>query len=139
PLRVLRYHRQCPCVVGVPAVGGALLAALAESPEPRTVAHLGPFQSSAATISAAAGEGGPLGVRSRCEPMIGGTVCINVCTYGSVGALGGSPPGATRPRGGSEPQSGQVIPPVLQLANTHVQAQILVKRRLRKYTSRGQD
>src|SRR5262249_37771897 len=61
------------------------------------VAHLGPFQSSAATISAAAGEGGPLGVRSRCEPMIGGTVCINVCTYGSVGALGGSPPGATRP------------------------------------------
>jgi two-component sensor histidine kinase len=29
--------------------------------------------------------------------MIGGTVCTNVCTYGSVGAPGGPPPGATRP------------------------------------------
>ncbi len=31
--------------------------------------------------------------------MTRGTVCSNVCTYGSVGALGGQPPRATRPRG----------------------------------------
>ena len=29
--------------------------------------------------------------------MTRGTVCSNVCTYGSVGALGGQPPRATRP------------------------------------------
>ena len=28
--------------------------------------------------------------------MIRGTVCSNVCMYGSVGALGGQPPRATR-------------------------------------------
>jgi hypothetical protein len=29
--------------------------------------------------------------------MIGGTVCSNASTYGSVGALGGKPPRATLP------------------------------------------
>jgi hypothetical protein len=32
-----------------------------------------------------------------CECVIRGTVCSNASTYGSVGAPGGQPPGATRP------------------------------------------
>ncbi len=31
------------------------------------------------------------------ESIIRGTVCANVCTYGSVGGLGGQPPRPTRP------------------------------------------
>src|ERR1700677_2101080 len=96
-LRVLRHHRQQSCVVAVPYWGRASLALLAQPPESAAVARLGSFQSSVAAVSAAADESGPLGVRSRSESMIGGTVCTNACTYGSVGALGGQPPGATRP------------------------------------------
>src|ERR1022692_347827 len=87
--RVLRYHRQQPCVVDVPDCGRALLAVLAESPESRAFARLGLLQSPAGAVSASADESGPLGVRSRSESLIGGTVCANVRTYGSVGALGG--------------------------------------------------
>src|SRR5262249_48537792 len=88
-LRVLPHHRQQQCVVDVPNCGRALLAVLAESPEPRAVAGLGSLQPPAGAVSAPADEGGPLGVRSRSESMIGGTVCANVRTYGCVGAPGG--------------------------------------------------
>src|SRR5262249_8986973 len=96
-LRVLRHYRQQHRAVAVPYCGRALLAVLAESPEPRAVARLGSVPSFVGAVSAPAVPGGPLGVRSRSGPRIGGTVCANPRTYGSVGAPGGQPPGATRP------------------------------------------
>ena len=101
-LRVLRHHRQQQCAVDVPYCGRALLAVLAESPEPRAVARLGSLQSPAGAVSAPADEGGPLGVRSRSEPMIGGTVCIKDARTGlwepRVGNCPGPPGHATFPR-----------------------------------------
>src|SRR5438046_4123464 len=92
-LRVLRDNRQPFCVVVVPTWSRALLAEVAEPRQPGAVARLGPLQSSAGAVSAPSGEGGPLGVRSRSEPMIRGTVCTKPARTGLWEPRVGNHPG----------------------------------------------
>jgi hypothetical protein len=96
-LRVLWDYWQLFGVVGLPNGGRAHVVEVAQLPQPRTEHDLDCIWPVAGELSAGPGQDRSLGVSSRSEPMIRGTVCSNVSTYGSVGALGGEPPRATLP------------------------------------------
>ena len=95
-LRVLRDYRQLFGVVGLPDGGRAHVAEVAYTPQPRTALDLAPLPPVVGALSSGAGASGPIEVLSRSEPLIRGTVCVSERKYGSVGALGGQPPRATR-------------------------------------------
>ena len=95
-LFVLRPDRKRASPGNVSPSARADLATLAAAKVAAPVPELGPVCQAHDALSASASQGRPLDLPSRSESMCLRSRMRESCTSGSVGGLGGQPPGSTR-------------------------------------------